>query len=306
MAADRDYETFTCKGVYFIWNLYAFLDSAPMSDYWTILPGQQYESTYFGLRRSRIIVKHNETEEYFNLVQIANNYQEILVIHNCGDTIINLDRAQCITEGRLNDFWDLQYNVPSSAVQLTYPEGTTPSGYLSTTTFTVIGTSQFIFIGSEFEKDSLAFSSTGIFGFLDSYDDTSYKIVGGLPTDNFTCYPLDLENHFWESGYQNFGIKFVEGSTFLLTTFQVHDLSDLANSFTDIKLFPLIYFEESTAEYSGRIAGELYDCWRIANPGGGYEIRDRLYLGDVTGTSKMAMVFKDGEDLSTAIAVRYQ
>ena len=304
--ADRDYTTFTSSGFYFMYNLVEFLQSSPLSAYWSIPQTIPAYTTHVSKHRSRTVIQHIETGEYFGLTQIYNNYQEFLVFHNCGDTIINLDYLYMLNTGNIDDYWDLQFNVPSSAMQLTYPEGITPSEYLATAIYTVIGTSRFIFIASEFEKDSLAFSSTGIFGFLDSYDDTVYKIVGGLPTDNFTCYTQDLEHHFWESGFQNFGIKFVEGSTFLLSTFQVHDLSDLVGDYSEITLFPLIYFEESAAEYSGRIAGKLRDCWRIANPGDSYEIRDRLYLGDAAGTCKMAMIFKDGENLSTAMAVRYQ
>ena len=301
---DRDYRIFSSSGLWFLRNLYLFLSSPPLKDFWSVTPTLRLRQVNSDLHKSRIIVKHKESGEYFNLVQITNDYQEYLVIHNCGETVKNLDWEQCSNENREEEFWNLQYDCPSSSVLLSYPEGTTD--YYPAQMYTLIGTSQFVFIASEFVKDSEVFSSTGLFGFLKSYSETNFKVVGGLPTDNFTCYPMELQNHFWKTGYQNFSVKFVEGTTFLLTTFQVHDLSDLEGNYSEPTLFPLVYFEESTEEYSGRIAGELYDCWRIVNPGDDYNIRDRISLTDVSGSSFTAMIFKDGTDISTAIAVRFE
>lgn len=299
MADDRAYKIFTSNGYTFLWELDRFLDASPMSTYWT--SGTASQDPVAANRQSRLIIKHIETGEAFNLIQHSFDYQEILTVHSCADTIYRELYGQWSS-----DYWRLNYNVPASAVQLTYPVGTTPTAYLTEAQFTVVGTSQFIFVASSFDRGGSAFSSQGIFGFLDSYDDETYKVVGGLPTDTETLRPHDLEHHFWETGYQNFSARFVAGTTFHLSTFQVHDYDDLGGSYAENYLLPLVYFERGVLEYSGRIAGELYDAWRLANDATSIDNGDILYLGDADGTSMLAKVFKDGEELSKAIAVRYQ
>jgi len=299
---DRHHAFFSMTGESFLWGLQEILGEAPMPDFWSILEGYQRNTDPpAGVRESRLVVQHIETEECFNLIQKSYNYQEYLIIHSCADTIYQLSWSEFSS-----DWWRPNYNVPASVMTLTYPEGTTPSEFLGPSAFTVVGTSQFIFMASEFEKGGLDFSSEGIFGFLDAYDDLTYKIVGGLPADNLTLRPLDFQHHFWESGYQNFSVRFVDGSTFHLTTFQVHDLSDLIEDFAAPYLLPLLYFEEGTEEYSGRIAGELHDCWRLGDDATSYNIGDHIYMGAADGQSILGMVFKDGEDLVTGAVVRYK
>jgi len=303
MPDDRDIDYFTCSGISFLQGLETFLEASPMSNFWTILESYDHREIELEfIRESRLIVKHIETEECFNLIQRysreSGGYEELLIIHSCGDIIYQQSESEFG-----DDWYRPNYNVPASLMALswtdqiyTYP----PVDY------TLVGTSQFIFMASDFEKSGSDFSSEGIFGFLDSYDDFTYKIVGGLPTDNLVLQPEDYQHHFWESGFQNFSIRFVDGSTFHLTTFQVHDLSDLVEDFTTPYLLPLLYYEEGAEEYSGRIAGELYDCWRLGDDATSYDAGDHIYMGDVDGQSILGMVFKDGEDLTTGVVVRYQ
>jgi hypothetical protein len=267
-----------------------------MSNFWS----SYAQGSDVSSRRSRIVVRHQETNEYFNLISFADEYQDLLAIHSCGDTVLDYPFPA-------SGSWELQANAPTSALQLTYPVGTTPTSYLPNATYTVVGTSKMIFIGSKFQIDAQDFSSTGAFGFLDSYSNTRYKFVGGLPTDNFTCRPIDLSDHFWATGYQNFSVRFADsdGITLHLTTFQVLDWSDAIQDFSEIPIFPLVFYEKGTKEYSGRIAGELPDCWRIGIPVSTLFIADLMYC-NAEGTSVMLKVFKDGMRSDRGIAVRYE
>jgi len=295
MADDRYFDQFNISGLSLLGNLVDSFSVEPLSTYWTYITGSNRidESE----RKSALMVKHLETGEYFNLLQITDDYQELLILHNCGDTVPTEYWTQ-------DDYYTPQYNTPAASIVLTYPSGT--SVYAERNLFTVIGSSQFISITSHFVKGATTYNSTGYFGFLASYSDITYKVVGGLPTDNFTFYPITLQDHFWNTGYQNFSTKFVEGSTFMLTTVQVHDWTSLINDYSTINLFPLVYFEESTETNAGRILGELKDMWGIVNIASDFEINDIIYLGDADGTSTLARVYKDGEDETKAVAIRYQ
>lgn len=298
MAADRDFSEFTSNGISFLQNLRIFLISSPMSDYWTVEDTYRSSSTAT-THLSRIIVRHDETAAVFNLIQDSLDWQEVLVIHSCADTVYQFSWAEYGT-----DWWRLNYNVPASVIQLAYPEGSSPTEFLTNAKYYLVGTSQFIFIASKFDIDSVGFSSQGIFGFLDSYDEEQYKIVGGLPTNNFTLHPYDLEHHFWETGFQNFSVRYVDpaGITQHQTTYQAHDYEDFDGDYATNYLLPVIFFEEGTEEYSGRIAGELHDMWRIANDASDFSNGEKFDLG----SGKMAFIFKDGEETNVGMAVRYQ
>lgn len=302
MATDRDFFVFDGTGYGFLFSLGAFLDCVPMSNYWDrwgargLISGDE--------RESRIMVRHKESGEVFNLIQHSYNFQEILTIHSCADTIYR----ELYSEWGNDGYFRMNYNVPSSSFQLTYPVGTTPASYSDPVRFTIVGTSQVVFMGNQAEKDGAPFSSQSIFGFLNSYDGLRYKITGGIPMDNRTMRALDFEHHFWETGYQNFSTKFVEGSTFHLTTFQVHDYTEFGLvNYDQNYLFPLTYFENGGRGYSGRIAGVIPDCWRLANKADGFSSGDEFWLGDTaTGASMMGRIFKDGVNPDKAIVARYR
>jgi hypothetical protein len=301
MAADRDFFTFDSTGIFLLSQLEFLLNSSPMSNYWENWGWHAYELG--DERKGRLMVRHKESGEVFNLIQHCYNFQEILTIHSCADTIYR----ELYSEWGVDDYYRLNYNVPSSSMQLTYPVGTTPVAYFGSVRFTLVGTSKMIFIGSDAEKDGADFSSQGVFGLLNSYDGNQYKFTGGLPMNNKTMRAFDFEHHFWESGYQNLSMKFVEGSTFHLTTFQVHDYSEFGqNSYDQNYLFPLTVFENSGPGYSGRIAGGIPDCWRLANNANSLATGDDIWMGDtVAGASIMGRLFKDGESLTNAMVVRY-
>ncbi len=296
MQWDRSWTTSAGSGPALVTNISNFLSIPPMSTFWEVLPGSLQTSIEADDHKSRIVVKHIETNEYFNLIQFSYEYQEFLVFHNCGETVINADYGN---PG--NNYYDLQWNAPASVMQLTYPAD---SEFLLAVGYSIVGTSQFIFIASKFDKGDNDISSQGMFGFIDSYSDIICKVTGGLPTNNFTFRPITLQHHFWESGYQNFTMKLIQNAEFdLLTTFQVHDLSDLVGSYYDRYLFPLIYFEQGSEDYSGRIAGQIHDCW--------YAELDQTYANahlmyaDISGASDRSLrVFRDGENADSYVAIR--
>ena len=226
-----------------------------------------------------------------------------MTIHLCSDTIYQQFCSEYTSDG----YYRLNYNVPNTSVLLTHPEGATPfTSFLTEAKFTIVGTSNFLFLASQFTRDGKSFSSQGAFGLLDSYDDVDYNFVGGLPTDTLDCYPLLFSSHFWRTGYMNFGIRFYEGGTQHLTTFQAHDFDDFGGSYSSNELFPIPIFEEGTQEYSGRIAGEFHDLWRFVNNAGSVSNGDKFYLGDADGESILAYIFTDGENDDEGMAVRYQ
>jgi hypothetical protein len=292
---DRASTTASGSGIQMMTEMVTLLEGAPLGSFWEVIENSFQADV--ANHQARVVIRHREHDEYFNLIQFPYNYEEILVIHNIGETIINADY-----DSPGSDYYDLQWNTPASAVCLNYPVGVPAAAY-NIADYVIVGTSYWVFVASVFDKDGNDFSSQGQFGFLDPYGSIVNKFVGGLPTNNFTFRPHDYEHHYWEDGYQNFSMKSIDGMTWdMQTTYEVHDNSDFDENFPLDYLFPLVYFEDGTPDYSGRIAGEIQDTW-YAVVGQTFFNKDTGYLDGVAGTPTV-MLFGDGENKDKKMAIR--